>query len=91
MYVYYLLVVIFAILQKTSLIFKNKNKAGKVVLKGIAFPVCLSVNEIVCHCSPLDSEDAVSFFDCCVLVFVLEIETHRSCEVDRSRFVETAE
>lgn len=44
--------------QKCSLIFKNKNKAGKVVLKGIAFPVCLSVNECVCHCSPLETEDA---------------------------------
>lgn len=41
---------------KTSAIFKNKNKAGKVVLKGVAFPVCLSVNECVCHCSPLESD-----------------------------------
>ena len=58
--------------QKTSLIFKNKNKAGKVILKGIAFPVCLSVNEIVCHCSPLESEDAVSYSAgvCCVNVLI---------------------
>jgi methionine aminopeptidase len=45
--------------QKTSAIFKNKNKAGKVILKGVAFPVCISVNEIICHCSPLESDDSV--------------------------------
>mmetsp|Transcript_5650 Transcript_5650/g.9287 ORF Transcript_5650/g.9287 Transcript_5650/m.9287 type:complete len:459 (+) Transcript_5650:114-1490(+) len=38
-------------------IYRNKNKQGKVVLRGIAFPVCISVNECVCHCSPLESDD----------------------------------
>jgi curved DNA binding protein len=33
--------------------FKNK----KNVEKGVAFPCCVSVNEVVCHCSPLKSED----------------------------------
>ena len=32
-------------------IFKSKN-----VEKGIAFPTCISVNEVVCHYSPLASE-----------------------------------
>lgn len=49
-------------MQKTGAIFKNKSKSGKIVLKGIAFPVCLSVNEVVCHCSPLESDETVSLF-----------------------------
>jgi hypothetical protein len=46
--------------ERTAAIFKAKGKNGKVVLRGVAFPVCLSVNDIVCHCSPLESETAVS-------------------------------
>jgi len=42
---------------KTKAIYKNKNKAGKFILKGVAFPVCISVNEFVCHCSPLETEE----------------------------------
>jgi curved DNA binding protein len=34
-------------------IYRNK----KNVEKGVAFPACVSVNEVVCHCSPLKSED----------------------------------
>ena len=34
----------------------NKKVAGKKVEKGMAFPVCLSVNERICNYSPLDSE-----------------------------------
>lgn len=45
--------------QKCSNVYKNKNKAGKHVLKGVAFPVCISVNECVCHCSPLLSDDSL--------------------------------
>jgi curved DNA binding protein len=40
---------------KAKLVYKNKVN-GKVVEKGIAFPVCVSVNECVCHCSPLESD-----------------------------------
>jgi methionine aminopeptidase len=50
--------------QKTSGIYKGKSKTGKVILKGIAFPVCLSVNEVVCHCSPLESDETVSYCFC---------------------------
>jgi hypothetical protein len=46
---------------KVNSIFKGKNKAGKPFDKGAAFPVCISVNEIVCHYSPLASEDKVTF------------------------------
>ena len=38
-------------------VFRGKNKAGKPIERGIAFPVCVSVNECVCHCSPLLSDD----------------------------------
>ncbi|KAJ1437200.1 peptidase M24, structural domain-containing protein [Ochromonadaceae sp. CCMP2298] len=41
---------------RTAAIYRNKNKAGKVVLRGIAFPLCVSVNDCVCHCSPLESD-----------------------------------
>jgi len=44
--------------QKTAGIYKGKSKTGKVILKGIAFPVCLSVNDVVCHCSPLETDDS---------------------------------
>lgn len=52
--------------EKCASIFKNKGKNGKPILKGVAFPVCLSVNEIVCHCSPLESETAVSYSAMCL-------------------------
>jgi len=33
---------------------------GVAIEKGVAFPVCISVNEIVCNQSPLASEELVS-------------------------------
>lgn len=45
-----------SITRKCELIYRAK-KGGKVIEKGIAFPVCISVNECVCHYSPLSSED----------------------------------
>ena len=51
--------------QKCGLIFKAKVK-GKDVEKGVAFPVCVSINECVCNVSPLTSEGTVSsFFHLC--------------------------
>lgn len=48
--------------KKCAAVFKAKNKStGKVMLKGVAFPVCISVNEFVCHCSPLESEPEDTF------------------------------
>lgn len=41
---------------KCGAIFRNKVK-GEFVKKGVAFPVCLSVNECVCNVSPLESDD----------------------------------
>lgn len=48
-----------SITAKAALIFRGKAKDGKVIEKGVAFPVCVSVNECVCHCSPLESDDTV--------------------------------
>jgi hypothetical protein len=48
------------ILAETSQLYKGKNKSGQVIEKGIAFPVCVSVNEVVAHMSPLASEAEVS-------------------------------
>jgi len=45
-----------SILQKCEMIYRAK-KGGKPIEKGISFPVCLSVNECVCHYSPLATED----------------------------------
>mmetsp|Transcript_952 Transcript_952/g.1185 ORF Transcript_952/g.1185 Transcript_952/m.1185 type:complete len:404 (-) Transcript_952:578-1789(-) len=42
--------------QSCSQIFRSKSK-GKAIEKGIAFPTCISVNECVCHNSPLESEE----------------------------------
>ena len=47
------------ILEKTGLVYRGKNKQGKIIDKGIAFPVCISVNNYVCHYSPLPTEDKV--------------------------------
>lgn len=44
---------------RVSNIFKNKGKNGKAIMKGIAFPVCCSVNDVVCHSSPLESDTTV--------------------------------
>ena len=38
----------------------NKKVDGMPVEKGVAFPVCISVNEIVCNMSPLASDEMVS-------------------------------
>ncbi|XP_067018749.1 proliferation-associated protein 2G4-like [Acropora muricata] len=47
------------ILEETSKVFKKE----KAVKKGIAFPTCISVNNCVCHFSPLLSETAVILKD----------------------------
>lgn len=38
----------------------TKKVNGVAVDRGIAFPVCISVNDIVCHHSPLKDEERVS-------------------------------
>ena len=38
----------------------TKKVKGVAVEKGVAFPVCISVNDVICNRSPLGSEDAVS-------------------------------
>ena len=38
----------------------TKKVNGQSIERGVAFPVCVSVNEIVCNHSPLPSEELVS-------------------------------
>uniref|UniRef100_A0A7S2UWR2 Peptidase M24 domain-containing protein n=1 Tax=Fibrocapsa japonica TaxID=94617 RepID=A0A7S2UWR2_9STRA len=42
--------------QRVGQIFRNKVK-GQAIEKGVAFPTCVSVNECLCHNSPLESEE----------------------------------
>lgn len=46
----------------------TKKVNGVVIDRGIAFPVCISVNDVVCHHSPLLDEERVSHF--CVFVCI---------------------
>ena len=46
----------------------TKKVDGRVVDRGVAFPVCISVNDIVCNFSPLPTEETVRsnmVFTCC--------------------------
>lgn len=43
--------------KETGLVFNKKNESGEKVEKGIAFPTCISINEVVCHFSPLLEND----------------------------------
>jgi curved DNA binding protein len=48
-----------AIVKETSAVY-NKKVDGKAVDKGVAFPTCISVNNIICHNSPLKSDAVVA-------------------------------
>ena len=38
----------------------TKKVNGSAIERGVSFPVCISVNDVVCNHSPLSSEDLVS-------------------------------
>ena len=38
----------------------TKKVNGKTIDRGVAFPVCISVNDVVCNHSPLPTEERVS-------------------------------
>ena len=40
----------------------QKKVDGRTIDRGVAFPVCISVNDVVCNHSPLPTEERVSFF-----------------------------
>lgn len=40
----------------------TKKVDGKAIDRGVAFPICISVNDIVCNHSPLPTEEAVGHF-----------------------------
>jgi len=43
---------------QTARLYTKKVK-GAAIERGVAFPVCISVNEVVCNHSPLSSEELV--------------------------------
>lgn len=47
------------ITDETSKIFKNK----KDMKKGVAFPTCVSINNCICHFSPLKSDPEILLKD----------------------------
>jgi hypothetical protein len=54
----------------TKGIYRNKVK-GRTIEKGVAFPVCISVNDCVCHMSPLTSEEPVSSLFCLLVLGIV--------------------
>jgi methionine aminopeptidase len=48
----------------------TKKVNGVNVERGVAFPVCVSVNDVICNFSPLGSEELVSFVLFYVYVYV---------------------
>ena len=42
----------------------TKKVNGKTIDRGVAFPVCVSVNDVVCNCSPLNDTDPESTVSC---------------------------
>ena len=46
-------------------LFTKKNQNGTVIERGVAFPVCISVNDCVCNYSPLLQEERVRYFLFC--------------------------
>lgn len=48
------------ILEASSAKLYTKKVNGKAIDRGVAFPVCISVNDIVCNHSPLATEERVS-------------------------------
>ena len=47
----------------------TKKVNGVNVERGVAFPVCVSVNDVICNFSPLGSEELVS----CLSIYILYI------------------
>jgi len=45
-----------SIVEKLSKVYNKKDKEGKPIEKTSAFPVCVSVNEVVCHFSPMQQD-----------------------------------
>mmetsp|Transcript_7576 Transcript_7576/g.8805 ORF Transcript_7576/g.8805 Transcript_7576/m.8805 type:complete len:174 (+) Transcript_7576:110-631(+) len=70
-------------------LYTKKVNGKEAIEKGVAFPVCISVNEIVCNHSPLVSEELVSFFSFSRISFkkiiALRMTTNQEeCKLDRS-------
>jgi hypothetical protein len=50
-----------AIINTQAMKLYQKKVNGVAVERGVAFPVCVSVNDVICNHSPLASEETVSF------------------------------
>lgn len=48
----------------------TKKVNGKMIDRGVAFPVCISVNDIVCNHSPLPTEETVSAISFVVVAYI---------------------
>lgn len=48
-----------AVVKSQSAKLFTKKASGKTMDRGVAFPVCVSVNDVVCNDSPLLSEERV--------------------------------
>jgi hypothetical protein len=57
----------------------TKKVAGKTIDRGVAFPVCISVNDVVCNHSPLPTEETVS---CTFLLLSLDGRSHVDVVID---------
>lgn len=48
------------VMETSAMKLYTKKNNGQEVQRGVAFPVCISVNDVVCNHSPLASEELVS-------------------------------
>ena len=53
------------VIQTQSAKLYQKKVNGVAVERGVAFPVCVSVNDVICNHSPLASEETVSVYFVC--------------------------
>ena len=51
----------------------QKKVNGVSIERGVAFPVCVSVNDVICNHSPLKSEEVVSFVVAVVVILGLSL------------------
>ena len=46
-----------SIIEEQCALVYNKGKTGEKIEKGVAFPTCISINNVVCHYSPLQDDE----------------------------------
>ncbi|WVZ16594.1 hypothetical protein V8G54_009576 [Vigna mungo] len=63
----------FAFSRQTGNVYKNVNRK---IEKGVACPTCISVNNVVCHFSPLDNDESVLEVDGCFFGWCGDMASH---------------